>query len=121
MGPPPTSYDRWGRKPPPPTGPMSGYGAPPPPPPMRGDYFRYEVNVDFRFMFFMIGILFRHDPMTAIAMDERHQASLSNLPIPVGMFMNMAHVPPRFYNQAGQKAGPPKTGYNRGHRLEIEL
>ena len=25
--------------------------------------------------------------------------SLSNLPIPVGMFMNMAHVPPRFYNQ----------------------
>ena len=26
----------------------------------------------------------------------------ANLPIPVGIFMNMAHVPPRFYNQHQQ-------------------
>ena len=32
--------------------------------------------------------------------------SLSNLPIPVGMFMNMAHVPPRFYNQQANSNGP---------------
>lgn len=31
----------------------------------------------------------------------RAQAGL-NLPVPVGMFMNMAHIPPRFYNQHQQ-------------------
>jgi len=46
-----------------------------------------------------------HDPMTAINNfdHDRHQSSLSNLPIPVGMFLNMAQVPPRFYNQQIQQ------------------
>jgi len=42
-----------------------------------------------------------HDPISYIS-PERAQAALSNLPVPVGMFMNMAHVPPRFYNQHQQ-------------------
>ena len=37
----------------------------------------------------------RHDPLTYIGPDRQNQAP-SNLPIPVGIFMNMAHVPPRF-------------------------
>lgn len=41
-----------------------------------------------------------HDPISYIS-PERAQTSL-NLPVPVGMFMNMAHVPPRFYNQHQQ-------------------
>ena len=36
--------------------------------------------------------------------------SLSNLPIPVGMFMNMAHVPPRFYNQQANANGQESQG-----------
>nr|CAD7443654.1 unnamed protein product [Timema bartmani] len=42
-----------------------------------------------------------HDPISYIS-PERAQASMSNIPVPVGMFMNMAHVPPRFYNQHQQ-------------------
>lgn len=42
-----------------------------------------------------------HDPISYIS-PERAQATLNNLPVPVGMFMNMAHVPPRFYNQQQQ-------------------
>ncbi|XP_050293882.1 regulator of nonsense transcripts 1 [Anthonomus grandis grandis] len=41
-----------------------------------------------------------HDPISYIA-PERAQAGL-NLPVPMGMFMNMAHIPPRFYNQHQQ-------------------
>ena len=42
--------------------------------------------------------------MNVISYEDRSMAqSLSNLPIPVGMFMNMTHIPPRFYNQQ-QKA-----------------
>ena len=37
----------------------------------------------------------RHDPLTYIGPDRQNQAP-ANLPIPVGIFMNMAHVPPRF-------------------------
>lgn len=41
-----------------------------------------------------------HDQISYIS-PERAQASaaLSNLPVPIGMFMNMTHIPPRFYNQ----------------------
>ncbi|KAJ8984652.1 hypothetical protein NQ317_009880 [Molorchus minor] len=41
-----------------------------------------------------------HDPISYIP-PERAQAGM-NLPVPVGMFMNMAHIPPRFYNQHQQ-------------------
>lgn len=41
-----------------------------------------------------------HDPISYIS-PERAQANM-NLPVPVGMFMNMAHIPPRFYNQHQQ-------------------
>ena len=45
----------------------------------------------------------RHDPLTYIGPDShRVTATPSNLHIPVGIFMNMAHVPPRFYNQHQQ-------------------
>lgn len=45
--------------------------------------------------------MFGHDPISYIS-PERAQAALSNMPVPVGMFMNMSHVPPRFYNQHQQ-------------------
>lgn len=43
----------------------------------------------------------RHDPISYISSD-RTQASMNNMPVPVGMFMNMSNVPPRFYNQHQQ-------------------
>lgn len=42
-----------------------------------------------------------HDPMSFISPD-RAQAAMSNIPVPPGMFMNMSHIPPRFYNQHQQ-------------------
>lgn len=42
-----------------------------------------------------------HDPISYIS-PERAQAAMNNLPVPVGIFMNMAHIPPRFYNQHQQ-------------------
>ena len=46
---------------------------------------------------------FRHDPLTYIGPDRSSSGQgYGNLPIPVGIFMNMAHVPPRFYNQHQQ-------------------
>ena len=54
----------------------------------------------------------RHDPLTYIGPDRQASATASNLHIPVGIFMNMAHVPPRFYNQHQQMlvAAQSKTG-----------
>ena len=37
----------------------------------------------------------RHDPLTYIGPDRQGSLPPTNLPIPVGIFMNMAHVPPR--------------------------
>uniref|UniRef100_A0A646QDS3 DNA helicase n=1 Tax=Hemiscolopendra marginata TaxID=943146 RepID=A0A646QDS3_9MYRI len=42
-----------------------------------------------------------HDQISYIS-PERAHAAVTNLPVPVGMFMNMAHIPPRFYNQHQQ-------------------
>ncbi|RWS29734.1 regulator of nonsense transcripts 1-like protein [Leptotrombidium deliense] len=44
-----------------------------------------------------------HDQISYIS-PERAQAgaAFSNLPVPIGMFMNMTHIPPRFYNQHQQ-------------------
>lgn len=42
-----------------------------------------------------------HDQMSYIS-PERAQSAVANLPVPVGMFLNMAHIPPRFYNQHQQ-------------------
>lgn len=39
-----------------------------------------------------------HDQMAYIS-QERTQAALANLPVPLGVFMNMTQLPPRFYNQ----------------------
>lgn len=66
-----------------------------------------------------------HDPITYIS-PERAQAALNpNLPVPVGMFMNMAHVPPRFYNQQQQqqqvgaaRGGGRGGGLSRGGRTQ---
>ena len=37
----------------------------------------------------------RHDPLTYIGPDRQNVLPPTNLPVPVGLFMNMAHVPPR--------------------------
>jgi regulator of nonsense transcripts 1 len=42
-----------------------------------------------------------HDPIGYIA-PERAQAALSAMPVPLGVFMNMTHVPPRFHGQQQQ-------------------
>ena len=59
---------------------------------------------------------FVHDPMTAIGFeDQHHQSSLSGLPIPVGMFLNMSQIPPRFYNQQYPGGNPQnKKSHFRG-------
>ncbi|KAI9589511.1 regulator of nonsense transcripts 1 homolog [Glossina fuscipes] len=43
----------------------------------------------------------RHDAISYIS-TERVQAAMNNMPVPVGMFMNMSNIPPRFYNQHQQ-------------------
>ncbi len=62
---------------------------------------------------------YHHDPLTAIPGGGNaglndpsssgeftgHHRNLRNIPIPVGMFMNMAHVPPRFFNKQQQRGG----------------
>ncbi|GLH13682.1 Regulator of nonsense transcripts 1 homolog, partial [Gryllus bimaculatus] len=53
-----------------------------------------------------------HDPASYIS-PERAQAALANMPVPVGMFMNMAHVPPRFYNQHQQALQARQNQRNR--------
>jgi len=69
----------------------------------------------------------RHDPLTYIGPDRQGSAPPANLPIPVGIFMNMAHVPPRFYNQhqqlmaqaaaANKNPGPPPASNAAVKRL----
>ena len=54
-------------------------------------------------------ISFQHDPMMVINAEDPtnlHPVNhgSKNAPIPVGMFMNMAHVPPRFYNMQRRSA-----------------
>lgn len=59
-----------------------------------------------------------HDPITYIS-PERAQAALNpNLPVPVGMFMNMAHVPPRFYNQHQQALQARQNQKTRGNKMQ---
>jgi regulator of nonsense transcripts 1 len=65
----------------------------------------------------------RHDPLTYIGPDRQATLPPSNLPIPVGIFMNMAHVPPRFYNQHQQQLAqqlegraPPPTNTAAKHK-----
>lgn len=42
-----------------------------------------------------------HDSIGYIS-NEHGAAALGNMPVPVGMFMNMSNIPPRFYNQHQQ-------------------
>jgi len=51
----------------------------------------------------------RHDPLTYIGPDRQNVLPPTNLPVPVGLFMNMAHVPPRFYNQHQQLLAQQQT------------
>lgn len=53
-----------------------------------------------------------HDTISYIS-PERAQAAMNNMPVPVGMFMNMAHVPPRFYNQHQQALQARQNQRNR--------
>lgn len=49
-----------------------------------------------------------HDPISYIS-PERAQATMTNMPVPLGMFVNMTHVPPRFYSQHQQALQGIKT------------
>lgn len=53
-----------------------------------------------------------HDTISYIS-PERAQAAMNNMPVPLGMFMNMAHVPPRFYNQHQQALQARQNQRNR--------
>jgi regulator of nonsense transcripts 1 len=68
-----------------------------------------------------------HDQLSYISQDRAQTgAALANLPVPLGMFMNMTHIPPRFYNQqqptipsqvrqpqiSGQRTKAPKNNNN---------
>ncbi|XP_034672274.1 regulator of nonsense transcripts 1 homolog [Drosophila subobscura] len=55
--------------------------------------------------------LMQHDSISYIS-NEHGAAALSNMPVPVGMFMNMSNLPPRFYNQHQQAISAAKQ--NRG-------
>uniref|UniRef100_A0A1I8PHH0 DNA helicase n=1 Tax=Stomoxys calcitrans TaxID=35570 RepID=A0A1I8PHH0_STOCA len=68
---------------------------------------------------------FQHDSISYIS-TERAQAAMNNMPVPVGMFMNMSNIPPRFYNQHQQAiqaaakqgrraAAPPSINMAPGH------
>ncbi|XP_055910009.1 regulator of nonsense transcripts 1 homolog [Eupeodes corollae] len=50
-----------------------------------------------------------HDSISYIS-PERAQAAMNNMPVPVGMFMNMSNIPPRFYNQHQQAIQAAKQG-----------
>ncbi|UYV80578.1 UPF1 [Cordylochernes scorpioides] len=52
-----------------------------------------------------------HDQISCISPDRG--ALAANIPVPVSMFMNMTHIPPRFYNQAVQ-ARQNQRGVSRG-------
>ncbi|CAG2122272.1 unnamed protein product, partial [Medioppia subpectinata] len=60
-----------------------------------------------------------HDQLSYISQDRAQTNALTNLPVPLGMFMNMTHIPPRFYNQPNMSAPvrqPPITGQrNKGN------
>ncbi|XP_068154504.1 regulator of nonsense transcripts 1 homolog [Drosophila tropicalis] len=47
------------------------------------------------------GTWLHHDSIGYIS-NEHSAATLGNMPVPVGMFMNMSNLPPRFYNQHQQ-------------------
>lgn len=53
-----------------------------------------------------------HDSISYISQD-RAQAAMNNMPVPVGMFMNMSNMPPRFYNQAAVQAAAKQQGQRR--------
>ncbi|KAF5270389.1 hypothetical protein FQR65_LT05577 [Abscondita terminalis] len=59
-----------------------------------------------------------HDPISYIS-PERAQAGTSNLPVPMGMFMNMAHIPPRFYNQHQQALQQRQVQNSRNRKAPI--
>lgn len=67
---------------------MSGYSVPPPQMPPHLAYTRNGPQMFPR----------THDSISYIS-QESAQAQMNNRPVPVGMFMNMSSVPPRFYNQ----------------------
>ena len=72
------------------------------------------------------GQLRQHDLLTYIGPDRQATGPPTNLPVPVGMFMNMAHVPPRFYNQhqqmlaaasSSKTAPPPASSVGARNRV----
>jgi len=60
----------------------------------------------------MVDLTRQHDPMGYIS-PEHAQAAL-NVSLPVSMFMNMSHIPPRFFNQHQQNMQGRDSGRGRG-------
>ncbi|XP_067642224.1 regulator of nonsense transcripts 1 homolog isoform X1 [Eurosta solidaginis] len=58
-----------------------------------------------------------HDSISYIS-PERAQAAMNNMPVPVGMFMNMSNIPPRFYNQHQQAI---QAAAKQGRRISAGL
>lgn len=62
-----------------------------------------------------VGLRSTHDSISYISQD-RAQATMNNMPVPVGMFMNMSSVPPRFYNQQQQAVAMQAAKQQGGRR-----
>ncbi|KAG1666725.1 Regulator of nonsense transcripts 1 [Nymphon striatum] len=54
-----------------------------------------------------------HDQIGFISPEHTHSAATS-MPVPIGMFMNMAHIPPRFYNQQQQQMATQQARNQKG-------
>lgn len=59
-----------------------------------------------------------HDTISYISPD-RAQATMNNMPVPVGMFINMSNVPPRFYNQHQQAVTAAKQARRKTPQTKI--
>jgi len=88
---PGSMYDRSGQ--------MNGQAAVPPQPCFRGPQYDMYGRP--------------HDTLDYIS-PNHSQPGLNNLPVPIGMFMNMADVPPRFYHQHQQALAARGRGGGRG-------
>ncbi len=55
-------------------------------------------------------------------MSQQQQLSFPNMPVPMGMFMNMSHVPPRFFNkqQGGGATGNRSNASQGSTRYYVE-
>ncbi len=64
----------------------------------------------------------KRDQMSAIHMTPAAANTFSGMPVPMGMFMNMQHVPPRFFRQQQQQQHMmSEQGRKKKNAIEISL